>query len=196
MNSRILAAKLLACAAVCVALVSHHVYAEESLANLLLEVFGYTLLAVAALGRIWSSAFISGKKSTSLVTGGPYSMVRHPLYFFSFIGFVGAGLALKSLVLATTFGVIFFMTHWQTILQEELKLTRLFPDAFPDYVARVPRFVPRPWILRVPESAELSPRIFSKAMIDASLIAAVFMGAHVLEWAHNHDIVPVMMWLY
>jgi len=46
--------------------------------------FAGTLLAgVAVTGRAWSLMYISGKKNASLVTVGPYSLCRNPLYFFS-----------------------------------------------------------------------------------------------------------------
>ena len=46
-----------------------------------LEFFGYSLGLVGIIGRIWSSLFIEGYKTKTLITKGPYSLMRNPLYF-------------------------------------------------------------------------------------------------------------------
>lgn len=54
------------------------------------ELTGYLLLIAAALGRIWAFAYIGGRKNRELCQKGPYALTRNPLYFFSFLGVVGA----------------------------------------------------------------------------------------------------------
>jgi len=58
------------------------------------------LLLTACLGRVWCIMYIGGQKNTSVVTAGPYSMVRNPLYVFSFIGAIGLVLMTHSMVIA------------------------------------------------------------------------------------------------
>ncbi len=196
MNKRILVLRLLVVCVVVVVFLSNHFYEEGSLAALSLKVSGFLMLNISAFGRVWSAAFISGKKSNTLVTYGPYSVVRNPLYFFSFVGFVGAGLAFGSVSIAAAFGVIFFLAHWPTILKEEALLGELFPDSFENYMSSVPRFIPRPWLMNAPESVSFSPRVFSKALLDSSLLMSVFIVAMVIEWAHLHSLLPVYVTLY
>src|SRR4030095_10729083 len=59
-------------------------------------VFGFVCVALACLGRIWTSAFIAGHKDTELVTTGPYALCRHPLYACSLLGAFGLGLTTRS----------------------------------------------------------------------------------------------------
>ena len=196
MNTRLLAAKTLAVGVVATALLSHHVYTEGSVTNLSLEIGGITLLTAAALGRIWSAAFITDKKSRVLVTEGPYSLTRNPLYFFSFLGFIGAGLAFESLTLAGALMVIFFLTHWPTILKEERKLRDLFGGAYDDYTRVVPRFLPSLHRPRLPEAIDVSPRILTKAMLESAMVLGIFLLADVEEWAHITGHIPTLFWIY
>jgi len=196
MTTRLFYTKALGLGVVLTALVSSHVYAEDSVTNLSLEISALVLLMVAAMGRLWSAAFITGKKSKVLVTDGPYSIMRNPLYFFSFLGFVGAGLAFESLTLALALAAVFFLTHWPTILKEERKLRDLFGQTFDDYTRKVPRFFP---LLRKPafcETMDVSPRILTKAMLESSMVLCIFGLAHINEWAHVHQILPTVLTIY
>ncbi len=67
------------------------------------------------------AAFLSAKKSSVLVCVGPYAMTRNPLYFFSFLSWVGAGLAFGAFTLALA--VVFLLTHLRTIAQVMLAYT-------------------------------------------------------------------------
>jgi protein-S-isoprenylcysteine O-methyltransferase Ste14 len=190
MKRRLFASKLLALLLFALALVATHAYAPGSVACLLLETSGFLLLVAAAMGRVWASALISGRKNLELVTDGPYSIVRHPLYFFSFLGFLGAGMAFESLVLAVAFGSTFLLTHWPAILREENRLHQLFGDEFRIYQESVPRFLPHPWKLRSPVTVPLFPRLFTKAIVESSLILCVFLLARIVEWCHLHTAAP------
>lgn len=193
---RLLTSKLLASIVLGFALLSHDVYEEGTLVELALNTAAFLLLFGAALGRNWTSAYISGRKNAVLVRDGPYSMVRNPLYFFSFLGYLGAGLAFKSVVIAIAMAVAFFVTHWGTILAEERRLRRAFGAEFDDYSRRVPRFLPRPWLLMNPVQIPLAPAKFSRATVESALIPLVLGLALVVEWCHVNAVIPVVFRLH
>jgi protein-S-isoprenylcysteine O-methyltransferase Ste14 len=177
------------------ALTSHHVYPEGGMWDTSISVMGFLLLLAAMGGRIWASAYLVGRKNQTLVTAGPYSIVRNPLYFFSLIGFIGAGLAFESLVLAMLFGLVFFLSHWPVILKEEARLSELFGAEFEVYRRRVPRLIPRIRGLEGRRSMELDAHRFETALRDCIAIPLVFIAAHGLEAAKVSGILPVLFQL-
>ena len=52
---------------------------------------GMFLVAIGSLGRMWCSLYIAGYKDQVLITQGPYSLTRNPLYFFNVFGALGVG---------------------------------------------------------------------------------------------------------
>lgn len=177
-------------------LFAHSAYREDGLLNLLFETTGSFMLFLAAVGRIWSAGFIAGQKNSRLIQDGPYSIMRHPLYFFTFLGFLGAGLAMESFVLTGTMIAIFLVTHLPVIRREEDRLRQLFGEEYGRYAQRVPAVIPKPWLFRYSSSLELQCRAFNRAVFDASLIGLIFIGTEVLEWCHVHGIIPVLFRVY
>ena len=195
MRNRALVIKLLTVILLGVVLVSHHPFGEDTLLDDALEVSGYILLVAAGIGRLWCAAYISGNKKTQLVVSGPYSLVRNPLYFFSLLGFIGAGFALESITVAVTLALIFTLTHVPAIRAEERNLKSLFGVDFAAYMEKVPRFFPRSLAMTQPDRLEFSPRLFNRAVWECALILLIFLLAHGLEWAHAHEIIPVLIHL-
>lgn len=173
---------------------SHHVYPEGTL-DTFLGLAGLLLLLVAMGGRIWASAHLAGKKNETLVTEGPFSLTRNPLYLFSLIGFFGAGLAFESLALAFLFSGVFFVTHWPTILREERKLAGLFGEEYERYRREVPRFLPALRRVRGGDVIPLDTLRFRLALRDCLAIPLVFVVADLLEWAKLAGLLPVLVHL-
>lgn len=193
MNLRLTLTRLLFLPVAGLILVSHHVYAEDGGIDTLLGASGLLLLIVAMGGRIWASVYLVGRKNQVLVTEGPFSLVRNPLYLFSLIGFVGAGLAFESLALAAIFAVIFFLAHWPAIHREEETLRGIFGKDFEAYRRQVPRLLPRMGPLRRGTSVELDPRRFAIALRDCLAIPLVVIVAEALEWAKLSGVLPVLV---
>jgi len=95
-----------------------------------------------ALGRNWSPR-PSMKEHHELVTSGPYTVVRHPIYTGMLLAAFGSALtgsmfAIGVFVLA---GVVFL----SRIPREEKIMLDLFPTEYPLYQARTKRLIPLVW---------------------------------------------------
>ncbi len=110
-----------------------------------MESVGYGLLIVAALGRMWCTIYIGGRKNAELCREGPYGACRNPLYFFSFLGVLGACLGLQSPLLLVVSAIVYLIYYAGMIRAEERRLSAMFGAQFIDYEAAVPRFWPR-WV--------------------------------------------------
>ncbi|MDR1472788.1 MAG: isoprenylcysteine carboxylmethyltransferase family protein [Synergistaceae bacterium] len=86
---------------------------------------------------------MAGRKTESLITEGPYSVCRNPLYFFSLLGGTGVGLCTESVTLVFAIPMMFALIYMMTILDEERALREAHGNAYEDYVSAVPRFIPR-----------------------------------------------------
>ncbi|HPH94663.1 MAG TPA: isoprenylcysteine carboxylmethyltransferase family protein [Anaerolineaceae bacterium] len=107
---------------------------------------GLVLWGRLALGRNYYVSTSQGAlllAGQSLVTGGPYALVRHPMYS----GLVLAGLG--SLLLYATWTSLFFALFAPVVLlrarHEEAALQAEFGAAWQAYCRRVPAFFPRLW---------------------------------------------------
>jgi len=195
MPPRLRLIRLLIVPVLLLALVTGPWYPANSLIGVLLTSAGIFLVVFAAGGRAWASLYLAGKKNDTLVTEGPYSTIRNPLYFFSFIGFVGTGFAFGSAVLALGFALVFFLTHWPTIHAEEDALQGMFGPTYDRYRAAVPRFLPALGRLRLGETIPVNPRKFALALRDCMAIPLVLILVEVVHWAQSESLLPVLVLL-
>jgi protein-S-isoprenylcysteine O-methyltransferase Ste14 len=138
------------------------------------RVLGLVLVAAGALGRIWCSAFIAGYKDEQLVTWGPYSLCRNPLYAWSILAGIGIGLASGSVTLLAATVVVLAVLHARAIRDEERALLERYGEAFRRYCALVPRFLPRRWRAEVQPSANVNFGVFRKSFLDAGSLFVLF----------------------
>lgn len=139
---------------------------EGNLVSTALFLVGLMLVGVATVGRLWCSLYISGHKNEVLITTGPYSLSRNPLYVFSLVGFAGIGFASETFTLGIVLIVAMLVGYPAVIRQEEAVLRERFGAAFEAYCARVPRFLPRLSGYVEPESYTVNPRLFRRTMLD------------------------------
>lgn len=137
---------------------------QATLAGRIMFLGGIVLAAIGMVGRIWCLTYSSGYKSSELVTQGPYSICRNPLYFFSFVGLVGIGLATETLTLTLALIVFFALVYPAVIAGEEEFLRGKFGQAYLDYCARTPRFFPRRSLFVEPESYMVQPRTLRRSL--------------------------------
>jgi protein-S-isoprenylcysteine O-methyltransferase Ste14 len=164
-NHRIFVSRVFVVVFLCVVM-SMESRLEGTIAASVLFFTGLALVGVATIGRLWCALYISGRKDTELITVGPYSVTRNPLYFFSFLGFAGVGLATETVTLAIAMTIFFALVYPVIIRREEMFLRQQFGERFDDYCARVPRFFPHPATYVEPESWVVDTRRFRRTMMD------------------------------
>jgi len=153
---------------------------------------GFVLVAVAALGRFWTSLFIAGRKDATLVQVGPYAACRHPLYLLSLLGMLGLGLATRSVVLLLALVGIAAVLHLGAMRAEDALLESTHGAAARRYREQVPALLPNWSRYAVPELLEIQPRVVWKAVVDAGsllLALALVQAAHVAQ--HAGTIAPL-----
>ncbi|NGY06860.1 methyltransferase family protein [Solimonas terrae] len=157
----------------------------------LLTSLGLVLIGVATVGRLWCNLYIVGYKNRELLTTGPYSTSRNPLYFFSSIGAVGVGCMSESLIITAVIALMFAITYPSVILAEERRLADLHGDAWTRYVATVPRFWPKFSQLDEPEQYTMYPRQFRRHLSDALWFGWAAAILLLIETLHDGGWLPV-----
>lgn len=157
---------------------------------------GIFLVGVASLGRLWCTLYIAGYKTENLVTDGPYSISRNPLYFFSLIGAVGIGLGTETLTITAIILLSFAIYYPFVILSEEKRLMAIHNADFTSYMARTPRFFPRLSALREPQTYTVRPVLFRKHAMSALWFVWVMGLLELVEILHRTSILPVLTKIY
>ena len=158
----------------------------STLESLQMSIFGFILVVFGCFGRIWASLYIEGNKTKNLITAGPFSMVRNPLYFFSLIIISGFCLALKSIYLPLSLLTIFVVFHIPTIANEEKKLRFNHGDKFEKYIKTTPRLIPNIFKYKKPEPGE-------KVLVKISRINGVLL--EVIGYLFLYTIIDIFYFL-
>jgi protein-S-isoprenylcysteine O-methyltransferase Ste14 len=149
-----------------------------ALALLLLRVgeasFSWTLVAVgvvlttagewlrlAAVKHIGAISRTRSERLGPLVTTGPFALVRNPLYIGNALIWVGFALTSRLVWAAPIVGVLIVAEYHEIVRWEERLLESRFGDAYRDYAASVPRWIPRAAQLRTLLEPKPDPRPIS-----------------------------------
>lgn len=162
-------------------------WSADSAVGLSLFAIGCILTGLGIAGRIWCLSYISGFKNTRLMTSGPYALCRHPLYLFSFLATVGAGLGSGTISIPLIATVGFGLYYPGVIRSEEQRLRRCFGRAYESYAQSVPAFVPRlPSHNRGEQHRiEIESGAFAARLTDNLWFLAAFGGLHLLSELHH-----------
>jgi len=139
----------------------------NELISFVLFFLGVILVAVASLGRMWCSLYIAGYKDKELVTKGPYSLCRNPLYFFSMVGVLGVGFSTETFIFPLIFLILFSIYYPFVIKSEESKLESSFGVVFEEYKRNVPSFFPRFSSFEEPPQYTVNPLVYRRHIFSA-----------------------------
>jgi protein-S-isoprenylcysteine O-methyltransferase Ste14 len=162
----------------------------------LAEAFGVSFIGAAILGRLWCTLYIGGRKSDLVVSAGPYSIMRNPLYFFSAVGAVGVGAQSGSVTVALFFGILCVSAFQIVIRREERFLAGQFGADYQEYLARVPRFWPNIRLFRDDAALTVHPKRLYETLLDGLVFFAALPAFEGAEYLQQSGIVPVFLRLY
>ncbi len=194
-NRRRVISRIVAVPTVLLVVFSHHSWANQGWMDIVVTSIGFVLVMCCAFGRLWAALFISGYKTKSLITVGPYSMVRNPLYLFSLIGAIGVGFAAENLILIVVLILLFGVYYPLVIAAEERKLAYVHGDVWLSYAEVTPRFLPRFSLYSQPDRYEICLPILRRAFFDVAAFPAILFLVEILEELQEMEIIPVYFWI-
>ncbi len=154
------------------------------------------LIWAGILGRLWSILYIGGRKSMEVVSTGPYSVMRNPLYFFSAIASVGVGGLTGSLIIAALAGILCVVAFLIVIKREEEFLGGTFGKPYADYCARVPQFFPNFSLFKDEDTLKVSLRRVYSTLLDGLVFFAALPLFALVSYLQNSGYLPVLLRLY
>ena len=157
-----------------------------------IELAGLGLVVVCIAGRMWSAVYIGSKKNRELVTAGPYSITRNPLYLFSTVGAVGVGLMFGSVAAALGLGLVVYFILIATANKESEHLRTLFGARYEDFARVTPLFWPNVVLYRDVPELVFSPDALRRTFADGLLFLAAFPAVEAIEHLHESGVLPTL----
>lgn len=195
-KKRLIVVQLGAVLAATLLIVAQPVWSDEAITHDVVELIGAGLVIACILGRLWSTLYIGGRKNDELVTTGPFSTTRNPLYFFSNIGAVGVGLMFGSAVVALVLGLLTFQIFRVTAQKEAAFLSEKFGRAYETYARCTPIFWPDISRYRDSNEVSFSPLALRRTFFDGLYFLAIFPVIELVEHLQSTGVIPVLLTIY
>lgn len=171
---------------------SQSVLPVDGIAHRAVVNFGIFLVFTGILGRLWATLYIGGRKTNQIITGGPYSVVRNPLYLFSTVAAMGIGAQTGSLTITAFLGLLCFVSFHIVILKEERFLRRIHGIEYEAYLRQVPRFIPKPSLYRESEVREFVPALMKRTLLDGMVFFLPVLAIPAITFAQEAGLIPVL----
>lgn len=168
-----------------------HPVAEASFFTL-----GLALAGIGAAGRAWATSYISGLKLKELVTTGPYSMCRNPLYFFSLLLGVGIAFCTETFTIPAIVAVGLLSLYYFQIRNEQRRMLAKFGAQYEQYLSTVPCFIPSSRYFNEPEEITISPRLLKRGLFGVAFLLLLIGLLELLEALHQTGWLPVFYPIY
>ncbi|MBY2912533.1 methyltransferase family protein [Rhizobium leguminosarum] len=163
----------------------------ENFALTLFAQIGTLLVAFGVIGRVWSIIYVGGLKNSELVTEGPYSVTRNPLYLFSLFAISGVCLVFGSLVATATFTLLAYLVFRYAAKREALYLSHLFGERYAEYARRTPFFWPDLSMFRWGQVHAISRNALLVTTRDALFIFAMIPLSELVEYLRESGFLPM-----
>ncbi|MFO8155131.1 MAG: methyltransferase family protein [Pseudomonadota bacterium] len=159
-----------------------------TLTGRVLALVGVVLTVIGIVGRGYCAVHIAGRKLSGLVTDGPYSLTRNPLYLFSLIGGIGIGLGGQNLYVLGLMLLAFALYYPGVMLREQRLLAEAHGEAFEAYRRETPFFFPRFSGFHEPRRLEVKPKSVRRNMIDTVYFSVVYALFALVATLHAHGV--------
>jgi protein-S-isoprenylcysteine O-methyltransferase Ste14 len=179
---------LLLVPAMMVSLFSAPILAADSWTHLALQIAAWSSFVAGATFRFWATLYVGGRKERELVTDGPYSLCRHPLYLGSLLLGISGALFIESPLLLVALAIVALIYVRTTIPVEEAVLRTRHRGQHEAYVREVPRLWPRSHVVRTPATITVDVHRLWLECLRASrwmwlpLLGAVFTYLRTFGW--------------
>lgn len=170
---------------------------DNTLYDFSLEVLGVLFILIGLGIRLWCTLYIGGRKNAELLSDGPYSLCRNPLYVGSILAAFGIGLQTEMLTFAVLCGVVSWMIFQVVVKKEEHFLLIEFGTPYKVYFENTPQFWPRFSSYK----DELTERSFRPAMLwntlrDGMVLFVAIPVTEAIEFAHRAGALTAIIQLY
>jgi protein-S-isoprenylcysteine O-methyltransferase Ste14 len=159
---------------------------ETTFANVVLGQVGLLLILAGIFGRLWSILYVGGRKNKQLVTTGPYSMTRNPLYFSSMLSIVGVCMLFGSVFITLLFPAIMFCLFIYTAKREAGYLRHLFGSQYDNYARNTPLFWPKFSRIQNEREVIISTYTLVSTFRDALFLIAFIPLSELLDYLHSN----------
>ncbi|QDU31781.1 hypothetical protein ETAA8_69410 [Anatilimnocola aggregata] len=188
-RSRAWISLLLLCPVIVLAVFSRTHFADDSLAELGVEIAAWAFFLCGALLRWWATLYIGGRKLNELIVDGPYSICRNPLYLGSLLMCLSVGIFMQSLLLIGAMLLVSIIYLTITVPVEEERLAVCYGDEFRDYCRRVPRIIPN--FSTYQSREEITVRLIG---LRAELLRMMHWGAIPVLWYFLEHVRMLSWW--
>ncbi|PDQ21358.1 sodium:proton antiporter [Mesorhizobium sanjuanii] len=167
-------------------------FPPDTIVHETIEMVGVLLIFLGVVGRLWSTLYIGGRKSSEVVIGGPYSITRNPLYVFSTLAAAGVGAQIGSITATIGFGVLCACAFYIVILREERYLKEILGAPYRAYLAKVPRFLPKLSLYEEGDTGSFKPRLLRTTLLDGLVFLVALPFFELIDGAQQSGMLPVL----
>ncbi|PTE10452.1 methyltransferase family protein [Mesorhizobium helmanticense] len=167
-------------------------FPPDTIVHETIEMVGVLMIFLGVVGRLWSTLYIGGRKSSEVVTGGPYSITRNPLYVFSTLAAAGVGAQIGSITATIGFGVLCAGAFYIVILREERYLKEVLGAPYRAYLAKVPRFLPKLSLYQEGDTGSFKPRLLRTTLLDGLVFLVALPFFELIDGAQQSGMLPVL----
>lgn len=176
--------------------VTEPLWDEHSLVGEALPLLGLVCSVSGVIIRIFSTLYVGGRKNDALITDGPFSVVRNPLYVGSLLATIGLGLLVSSMLIAALALSVFVALHAHTIAREEEFLLSKFGAEYEAYRAKTPCWLPRLSLWQSPSEISVKPAFILRTIRDGMVFILAVPALMALAELRDHGFIPTLFFVH